>query len=87
MKWNKVEDCKPPSLEGWDYSDTVLVLRDCGEGSRPSYSVSSYRLLGWGGARNHDKWLDQESKGYRVVAWAELESPDDLLSKLKNEEN
>lgn len=85
MKWNKVQDKLPPNLKGFDFSESVLVIRDCGDGSRPSFYISSYRACGWGSYRRNELWLDQESNGYRVIAWAELETPDDVLEKLNKE--
>ena len=59
-----------PVLARYDCSDCVLVVRDCGEGTLESYSISRYRPDGWG--KKSYKWLDQEVNGYRVTKWAYL---------------
>ena len=71
FKWKHIDD-EMPEIKDYECSDCVLVIRDCGEGTLMSYSISRYRPEDWGESRFNEKWLDQESKGYRVVAWCYL---------------
>jgi hypothetical protein len=62
---------KPECDQPGGCSKPVLVIRDCGDGTLKSYSISRYRPDGWGNTAEY-LWLDQESNGYRVLKWAYL---------------
>ena len=81
-EWKKVED-ELPKIKDFGCSETVLVIRDCGDLTLKSYSLSSYRPASWGDARMEEKWLDQESSGYRVVAWRYLPEADHVYPNIK----
>jgi len=68
LNWKDARLCTP-EINELGCSEDVLVIRDCGIGTLPSYFITRYRPDGWG---NNEKWLDQGSKGYRVVKWCYL---------------
>lgn len=71
IEWHdaSVETPDTPNFGG---SERLLVLRDAGPGSRQSFSITSYKPDGWGRNSGHEKWLYQESRGFRVLKWAYL---------------
>lgn len=64
---------KPKADQPGGSSKNVLVIRDRGDRTLKSYSISKYRPEGWGSAGYYADeylWLDQDSN--RVVKWSYL---------------
>lgn len=81
LKWHDALTEKPDCSHFTGSSESVLVVRDCGDGTLESYAISKYREEGWGdmhGSNRQYKWLDQEVMGYRVVKWANLGPSKDI---------
>lgn len=67
--WISVNDRLPEKYKcnGLIISESVLVYKDCGDNTIPSYSVSFFWI-------NEKKW-NVEKDGYRVTHWQPLPKP------------
>lgn len=74
----------PEEIDRFGCSDNVLVVRDCGDGTLPSFSVSRYRRQGFGKTLSgkYEYWHGQESNGYRVIGWSALPDVNNIADSL-----
>lgn len=77
MTWINVKDGLPCVEK--HRSNTVLIVRDCGDGTLPSITTSfmwsEAQIMAYSHQNPHEiseRWDDQESKGYRVTHWQPL---------------
>ena len=79
MDWININDRLPEITRRGIASVSVLVVRDCGEGTLPSHDVtfmwSESQIMHKCHNNPRDiaeRWNEQESKGYRVTHWMPL---------------